>query len=95
LPPDYGDWKNTHRRFCRWREKGIWEAILENLINNPDFDWLMIDTSHIKVHPQASGAQWGQPRYGPYKGGLNTKLHLGVDAHGLPVRVLMTGGYHS
>jgi len=19
LPPDYGDWKNTHRRFRRWR----------------------------------------------------------------------------
>jgi transposase len=19
LPPDYGDWKNTHRRFTRWR----------------------------------------------------------------------------
>ena len=19
LPPDYGYWKNTHRRFCRWR----------------------------------------------------------------------------
>jgi len=95
LPPDYGDWKNTHRRFCRWREKGIWEAILENLVNNPDFDWLMIDASHIKVHPQASGAQGGKTRYGPYKGGLNTKLHLAVDAHGLPVRVLMTGGYHS
>jgi len=23
LPPDYGDWKNTNRRFCRWRDKGI------------------------------------------------------------------------
>ncbi|MDX8430615.1 MAG: transposase [Candidatus Algichlamydia australiensis] len=23
LPPSYGDWKNTHRRFCRWRDKGI------------------------------------------------------------------------
>jgi len=23
LPSDYGDWKNTHRRFCRWREKGV------------------------------------------------------------------------
>ncbi len=23
LPPDYGDWKNTHRRFCRWRDKGL------------------------------------------------------------------------
>ena len=28
LPPDYGDWKNTHRRFCRWRDKGIWEKLL-------------------------------------------------------------------
>ncbi len=24
VPPDYGDWKNTHRRFCRWRDKGLW-----------------------------------------------------------------------
>ena len=23
LPAEYGDWKNTHRRFCRWREKGV------------------------------------------------------------------------
>ena len=23
LPPDYGDWKNTHRRFCRWRDRGV------------------------------------------------------------------------
>ena len=21
LPPEYGGWKNTHRRFCRWRDK--------------------------------------------------------------------------
>ena len=32
LPPDYGDWKNTHRRFIRWRDKGIWEKLLEQLI---------------------------------------------------------------
>ncbi len=24
LPPDCGDWNNTHRRFCRWRDKGLW-----------------------------------------------------------------------
>ena len=29
LTPDYGDWKNTHRRFCRWRDKGIWGKLLE------------------------------------------------------------------
>ena len=28
LPPDYGDWKNTHRRFCRWRDRGIWESLM-------------------------------------------------------------------
>ncbi|MFL9610525.1 hypothetical protein ACKF11_10630 [Methylobacillus sp. Pita2] len=21
LPPAYGDWKNTHRRFCRWCDR--------------------------------------------------------------------------
>lgn len=33
LPAEYGDWKNTHRRFCRWRDKGIWAKILEALRN--------------------------------------------------------------
>ena len=46
LPPDYGDWKNAHRRFCRWRDKGIWEALLEQLVVEPDFEWLVIDASH-------------------------------------------------
>ena len=34
LPLDYGDWKNTHRRFSRWRDKGTWEKLFEaqNLI---------------------------------------------------------------
>ena len=25
LPEVYGNWKNVHRCFCRWRDKGIWE----------------------------------------------------------------------
>jgi len=32
LPPDYGDWKNTYRRFCRWCDNGIWEGLLEQII---------------------------------------------------------------
>ena len=59
LPPDYGDWKNTHRRFCRWRDKGAWESLLETLIDEPDFEWLIIDASHIKVHPYAAGVRSG------------------------------------
>ena len=32
LPPDYGKWGSVHQRFRRWRDKGIWEKILEALI---------------------------------------------------------------
>ncbi|WP_139838901.1 IS5 family transposase [Xenorhabdus vietnamensis] len=92
LPPDYGNWKNTHRRFCRWRDKRIWEGLLEQLIAKPDFEWLMIDASHIKVHPHATGAEGGNQDMGRTKGGFNTKIHLAVDAHGMPVRVLITSG---
>ncbi len=28
LPPDFGDWKNTHHRFCRWRDRGVWTKLL-------------------------------------------------------------------
>ena len=69
LPKDYGDWKNTHRRFCRWRDAGIWEELLEQLVTEPDYEWLMIDASHIKVHPHAAGAKGGNQDMGRTKGG--------------------------
>ena len=59
LPPDHGGWRNTHRRFIRWRDKGIWEKLLNGLIDQPDYEWLMIDASHCKVHPHAAGARGG------------------------------------
>ena len=33
-----------------------------------------------------------QSRHEPYKRGLNTKIHLAVDANGMPVRILITQG---
>jgi transposase len=69
LPPDYGHWSNTHRRFIRWRDAGIWEKLLEQLVDSPDFEWLMIDASHIKVHPHAAGARGGNQEMSRTKGG--------------------------
>ncbi len=72
LPSDYGNWKNVQRRFCRWRDKRVWEKLLEILIYHPDYEWLMINASHRKVHPHAamdanqdmSRTEWGlTPRY--------------------------------
>ena len=69
LPPDYGGWSNTHRRFIRWRDKGVWEKLLEKLITDPDYEWLMIDASHIKVHQHGTGAKGGNQDVGRTKGG--------------------------
>ena len=47
--------------------------------------------SHKSPYARCGSQRW-QPRYGPYKRGLNTKIHLAVDAHGMPVRILVTEG---
>ena len=65
-------------------ERADWRARL--------YKWLMIDASHCKVHPHAAGAQGGNQEMSRTKGGLNTKIHLAVDAHGLPVRIAVTEG---
>ena len=69
LPPDLGDWKNTQRRFSRWRDRGIWEKLLDLLIDEPDYEWLMIDATHCKAHPHASGAVGGNQKMNRTKGG--------------------------
>ena len=69
LPPDYGDWKNTHRRFCRWRDRGVWEKLFNEVIDEPDLEWLMLDASHIKVHPHGVGAVGGNQEMAYTKGG--------------------------
>ena len=33
--------------------------ILDVLMDNPDYEWLMIDASYIKLHPHAAGAKGG------------------------------------
>ena len=73
LPPDYGKWGSVHQRFIRWRRKGVWEKLLEILIDEPDYEWLMIDASHIKVHPQAAGAKGGNQDMTRTKGGSTPK----------------------
>ena len=76
LPPEYGKWGTVHQRFRRWRDNGTWERILEALIDDPDYEWLMIDASHCKVHPHASGAKGVNQDMARTKGGSTPKFTL-------------------
>ncbi|WP_141535865.1 transposase, partial [Bacillus thuringiensis] len=56
LPSEYGKFNAVHRRYKRWCDKGIWDKLLTKLIDEPDYEWVMVDASHCKVHPHAAGA---------------------------------------
>ena len=45
------------------------ERLLEILISEPDFEWLMIDASHIKVYSHAAGTHDGNQDMLRTKGG--------------------------
>lgn len=62
LPPELGDWRNTQRRFIRWRDKGIWEKRLERVIDEPDDEGRMMEASHCKVRPHAAGGNQDMSR---------------------------------
>ena len=92
LPPDYGHWKSVFVRFRRLAKAGFWARLAKLFTACPDFEWIMIDASHFKVHQHGMGAPGGTEDAGRTKGGINTKLHVAVDAHGMPVRFQITAG---
>jgi len=69
LPPQYGKFSAVHKRYKRWCDKGIWSRMLTATAEDPDFEWLMIDASHCKAHPHASGAVGGNQDMERTKGG--------------------------
>lgn len=54
----------------------------------------MIDGSIVRAHQHAAGAQGGQEHQalGRSRGGFSTKIHAKVDALGLPLNFILTGG---
>ena len=56
LPPALGNWNSVWRRFDRWSKRGVWERIAEHL-QDPDFDWIAIDSTTVRAHQHAAGAR--------------------------------------
>jgi putative transposase len=59
LPPQLGNWNSVFQRFRRWAKKGVWERIFNALLDNPDFEYLIIDSTIVRAHQHAAGAKGG------------------------------------
>ena len=93
LPDVYGPRTTCYNRFVRWRRAGIWTSIMDALATAHNPAVQMIDTSMVRVHQHAACiADSASQSVGRSRGGLTSKLHVVVDANGLPVRLGITPG---
>src|SRR3954452_10616200 len=95
LPERFGDFKNVHRRFSRWAEKGLWTNLLSLLTEDADEEYVMIDSTLVRAHQHSSGAVGRNPSdqaIGRSRGGLSTKIHARVDALGNPTGFVLSPG---
>ena len=93
LPKDFGPWNTVFKRFNDWSSKVKLLYIFKSLAACPDQEWNFIDGSLSKAHQHSSGAaRGGESAIGKSVAGNTTKIHLVVDAFGLPTRFVVTGG---
>ena len=62
LPDEFGKWNSVFRRFRRWAKKGVWKRLFTELGEDPDLEYLIIDSTIVRAHQHASGAQKGGAR---------------------------------
>jgi len=94
LPERFGHWHNVFQRFNRWCKKGVFARIFAKL-RDPDLEVLMLDSTVIRAHQHAAGAENTTPEHealGRSRGGFSTKIHVAVDGLGKPTKIVLSPG---
>ena len=72
LPERYGRPGTVKQRYYDWIKRGVFLDIFNALNDDPDFEWLSLDSTVIRAHQHAAGAPlkkgalkpraWGAPK---------------------------------
>lgn len=61
LPERYGPHTTVYNRFNRWRKAGVWDRIMDAVVDAYGGEVEMIDTSSVRVHQHAANTKRGIP----------------------------------
>ena len=61
LPERFGDFRVIHTRFSRWSKKGVWERVFNQLSEQSDDEYAMLDATIVKAHQHSAGKKGIKP----------------------------------
>ena len=59
LPDYFGNWNSVFIRFSRWSKDGVWDRLFAAMADDPDFEYIMIDSTIVRAHQHAAGKKGG------------------------------------
>ena len=59
LPDNFGNWNSVFVRFSRWSKDGVWDRLFAAMSDDPDFEYIMIDSTIVRAHQHAAGKKGG------------------------------------
>ena len=71
MPRRFGDFRVVHLRHLRWSKWGVWQRVFETLAQDADNEYILIDSTIVRIHQHSAGAK---------KGGLKNAKPLGAAA---------------